>query len=1165
MAFITTSPPPQTRIVINGAPEWLDVFALADLWSLSPGQPLLHVARDEARMVEIVEALRFIIPDAGILTFPSWDCLPYDRVSPHSDSVVGRMDTLEQLSASSVRKSCVITTVAALLQRVPPRGAVSGLSLRLREGDTLAQGDFKRFLSVNSYVRMDTVREPGEYTIRGGLVDIYPGGEAFPLRLDLFGDTIETIKFFDPLTQRTLGAKDEFKLQSMGEALLTPESIARFGAAYRRIFGAGAVSDPLYTDVTAGVKYNGMEHWLPLFYDHLETIFDYLPGAVLSFDHQAQEACIARVGQIQEHYQARIDFASLDRKTSGTVYRPLPPEDLYLTLDECNERINKQGVVLFSPFAMADHAQSGGFDIKGRRTLAFVEKKTDPNANVFEELKERIQGFRKNRQRILVTSCTIGSGERLFSLMGNHEIGPLVKVNSWAEAQKFPRNTVLLATLDMEQGFTCPDFAIITETDLLGERMARLSKRKRRADLFITEASALSPGDLVVHVEHGIGRFIGLKVVDAGDAPHDCLCIEYEGGDKLFVPVENIEVLSRYGAGESRANLDRLGGAAWQTRKARIKNRIKKIAEDLIRLAADRRIRTAEAFMKGEGQFDEFCARFPYAETEDQDRAIQETIDDLAVGKPMDRLICGDVGFGKTEVAMRAAFVVASAGKQVAVVVPTTLLSRQHYKNFSARFEEFPFRVEQLSRLVTARRSLEIKKELAEGHISIVIGTHALLAPSIHFKDLALVIVDEEQHFGVAQKEKLKALRSNVHVLTLTATPIPRTLQMALSGVRDMSLIATPPLDRLAVRTFVLPFDSVVIREAILREHYRRGQIFYVCPRIEDLPKVAELLRTVVPEVSFAVAHGRMSAAQLENVMLAFCEGAYEVLLSTNIIESGIDIPTANTLIVHRSDLFGLSQLYQLRGRVGRSKVRAYAYLTLPENQMISPNAQRRLEVMATLDSLGAGFQLASHDMDIRGAGNLVGEEQSGHIKEVGVELYQQLLEEAIHALRVDADQEQEALKGPKSWAPQINIGIPILIPEPYVPDLSVRLSLYRRLSRLDHAEEIDAFAAELIDRFGPLPYEVENLLQIVRIKQLCRTAGIEKLDAGVKGAVITFKNHTFCNPFGLVAYMNKQSGTAKIRPDQRLAFIRPWQDMKRRSEGVHRLLEDLASLAQAG
>ncbi|MBL0942640.1 MAG: DEAD/DEAH box helicase, partial [Alphaproteobacteria bacterium] len=607
------------------------------------------------------------------------------------------------------------------------------------------------------------------------------------------------------------------------------------------------------------------------------------------FDHQAHEACIVRIEEIQEYYKARIDYASLDQTTTGVPYRSLPPEQLYLDLSTCNEYINGRTVIIFSPFAALDYSHENSLDLNGRLNLK--ETKTGLNTNVFENLKGYVQKLHKKRQRVLITSCTKGSGERLFSLMQDHGIKPIVKINSWQEAQKFPLNTILLTTLDMGQGFTCPTFSIITETDLLGERMVRTPKRKRRSDLFIKEASSLAPGDLVVHNEHGIGRFISLKVIDAVNAPHDCLCIEYEGGDKLFVPVENIEVLSRYGAEESRANLDRLGSTAWQSRKIRIKNRIRHIAEGLIQLAADRHFRTAESFSKSEGAFDEFCARFPYVETEDQERAIQETMADLASGKPMDRLICGDVGFGKTEVAMRTAFVVASSGKQVAIVTPTTLLCRQHYKNFSARFQEFPFRVEQLSRLVSPRQSINIKKDLAEGKISIIIGTHALLSKSIKFKDLALVIIDEEQHFGVTQKERLKELRSNVHVLTLTATPIPRTLQMALSGVRDMSLIATPPVDRIAVRTFVLPSDNVVIREAILREHYRSGQVFYVCPRIEDLTKVAELLKTIVPEVSFAITHGQMPATQLEKVMLGFCDGKYDVLLSTNIIESGIDIP----------------------------------------------------------------------------------------------------------------------------------------------------------------------------------------------------------------------------------------------------------------------------------
>ncbi len=555
-----------------------------------------------------------------------------------------------------------------------------------------------------------------------------------------------------------------------------------------------------------------------------------------------------------------------------------------------------------------------------------------------------------------------------------------------------------------------------------------------------------------------------MRAIEAAGAPHDCLEIHYAGGDKLFLPVENIELLSRYGSEEAGAELDRLGSTAWQTRKARMKNRIREIAGELIKVAAERQLREAPRLAVGAGLYDEFCAGFPYEETDDQEAAIAAVNNDLSSGRPMDRLVCGDVGFGKTEVALRAAFIAAMNGKQVAVVVPTTLLSRQHFKTFSDRLKGYPVHVAQASRLVSAKELAAVKKGLAEGTVDIVIGTHALLGKNIKFKDLGLIVVDEEQHFGVAHKEKLKQLRAEVHVLTLTATPIPRTLQLALSGVRDMSIIATPPVDRLAVRTFVSPFDPVVVREALLRERYRGGQAFYVCPRIEDLADAKSFLDKAVPEVRVAVAHGQMPATALEDIMGAFYDGKFDVLLSTTIIESGLDIPTANTLIVHRADMFGLAQIYQLRGRVGRAKLRAYALLTLPAGRKITPQAERRLKVLQSLDTLGAGFQLASHDLDIRGAGNLLGDEQSGHIKEVGFELYQQMLEEAVLSMKA-------GISAPVAdkWSPQITIGTPVLIPEDYVTDLPVRLALYRRLSEIETDRDIEAFGAELVDRFGPL------------------------------------------------------------------------------------------------
>jgi transcription-repair coupling factor (superfamily II helicase) len=769
-----------------------------------------------------------------------------------------------------------------------------------------------------------------------------------------------------------------------------------------------------------------------------------------------------------------------------------------------------------------------------------------------------IQAEQNAGQRVLLASYSNGSRDRLSLVLADHGIAPLTAVASWDEAAALPRPAIGTILLTLEHGFRTDGLTLIGEQDILGDRLVRPRRRSRRAENFLAEYSSLAAGDLVVHIDHGIGRYEGLKTIEVTGAPHDCLMLTYAGGDRLFVPVENIEVLSRYGSETAGVELDKLGGAGWQARKARLKQRIRDMADQLMAIAAQRELRRGAQLIPSPGLFEEFCSRFPFEETDDQQRAIDDVLEDLGTGRPMDRLVCGDVGFGKTEVALRSAFVAVLAGKQVAVVCPTTLLARQHHLTFARRFAGLPVRVAQLSRLVAAKQANETKQELKDGKVDIVIGTHALLSKTIGFKDLGLLIIDEEQHFGVAHKERLKQLRTDVHVLTLTATPIPRTLQLALSGVREMSLIATPPVDRLAVRTFVLPFDPVVVREALLREHYRGGQCFYVCPRIEDLPDAAQFLREHVPELKFATAHGRLPPTELEDVMSAFTDGQYHVLLSTNIIESGLDISSANTMVVHRADMFGLAQLYQLRGRIGRSKLRGYAYFTLPPRKPPTVQAQRRLEVLQTLDSLGAGFSLASHDLDIRGAGNLLGEEQSGHIKEVGLELYQEMLEQAVAAAKgagIGADAEEE-------WSPQINIGTAVLIPEDYVADLDLRLGLYRRLARLETSAEIDGFGAELIDRFGPLPEAVDHLLRIVAIKQLCRQAGVEKIEAGPKGATLGFRNNLYANPAGLVDFISRQVGTAKLRPDHRLVYMRDWPTPDERLKGVHTLIKRLAEIA---
>ncbi|UFN51396.1 transcription-repair coupling factor [Roseomonas sp. OT10] len=1103
-------------------------------------------------MARLAEALGFFAPGVEVLRFPAWDCLPYDRVSPNPEIVAERVATLARLVEPEAVPRIVLTTVNALVQKVPPAGVFRGASLTLARNGRVKPEELTRFLESNGYGRTGTVMEPGEYAVRGGIIDLYPSGEPGPVRLDLFGDEIESLRRFDPSTQRSAEALESLRIRPVGEVSLDPDSIAHFRTAYVDLFGAAATEDPLYVSVSAGRRHPGMEHWAGLFHESMAVLPDYLPSAEVSLDHQAEDVLAARMEMVEDHYEAR----RLPPRDGEVPYRPAPPRSLYLEKGGWDRMLARGPLARFSPFA-----GESGPDAGGRPGRLYSDVRAS-GGNVFAAYKEQAEVHAAQGRRPVLAAWTRGSRERLGNLLRENRIAAEA-VEDWAAARKLAPGAVALAVVGVERGFVADGIALTGEQDLLGERIARPPRRRKRADQFIADATEIAEGDLVVHADHGIGRYDGLVTIEVNGAPHDCLRLIYEGNDRLFLPVENIEVLTRFGSESAGVALDKLGGASWQNRKAKAKQRIRDMAAQLIRTAAERKVQEGRAATPPEGAWDEFAARFPFAETEDQQRAIADVVEDLASGKPMDRLICGDVGFGKTEVALRAAFLVAMTGAQVAVVVPTTLLARQHFRTFSKRFEGLPFTVAQLSRLATAKEAAQTREGLKDGTVNVVVGTHALLAKGIEFADLGLVIVDEEQHFGVAHKERLKALKTDVHVLTLTATPIPRTLQLALSGVREMSVIATPPVDRLAVRTFIMPFDGVVIREAIQRERFRGGQIFCVVPRLEDMPKVSARLREIVPEARVIEAHGRLSATELERVMTEFGDGKHDILLATNIVESGLDMPAVNTLIIHRADMFGLAQLYQLRGRVGRGKQRGYAYLTWPPAHRLSAASQKRLEVMQTLDNLGAGFTLASHDLDIRGAGNLLGDEQSGQIREVGIELYQQMLEEAVQEVRSRGKRRREE-EADTDWTPQINLGLPVLIPEGYVRDLPVRLGLYRRIGTLASEAEVEAMAAELVDRFGPLPAEVENLLQVVSIKRLCRETGVEKLDAGPKGVVLAFRKNRFANPGGLVNWVAAQKGMVKLRPDHKLALVRE-MELPDRVRAARDILAALATVVREG
>ncbi len=1155
------------------------------------GRPVVHIFSQDKEVAEAAALCSFLAPDIELLTFPAWDTLPYDRVSPSATITAQRISTLSRLVAMDGSKPAIIlTTVNAVSQKLPPRHVFSTAHFVIQKGTKLSRDALFQFLQHNGYQRVGKVMEAGEYAVRGSLIDLFPSGYADAIRIDLFGDEVESLRRFDPLTQISDSAVDSLELRPVSELLLQEDTIARFRTRYLELFGAVTRDDPLYESISIGRTYAGMEHWLPLFYEHLDTLADYCPQAIWSSDHRLEALMNERHEAVVDYYNAR----RLHQNKDGAHYNPIPHAQLFLDYTGVLELWRGHARMVLTPFAKADAEPT-----QLRLSPKLFNRRHEEGLHARDVILDYIQNA---KLPVILAANSNGSADRIAKMLnlnsppegestrsfnasvgGNtsikspHDVANATTAPPQGGSKEFiapssltthhsPRINASIVILPIEQGFTTPEFILLTEQDMFGERIIRTQKRKRKSEAFLAEAASFIEGELIVHREHGIGRFEGLITVEVNNTRHDCLKLIYDGGT-LFLPVENIDLVSRYGNAEGEVALDKLGGVAWQRRKSSLKKRLKMAAEALIKVAAARAATPATILTADAGLYDEFVTRFPYSETDDQLTAIEDVRADLAAGHAMDRLICGDVGFGKTEVALRAAFIAASAGMQVAIIAPTTLLARQHYHTFTTRYRDLPISIRMLSRLTPAKDIAEIKAQLPEGKIDIVIGTHALLAGSIEFKNLGLLIVDEEQHFGVVQKEKLKQLKNNIHVLTLSATPIPRTLQLSLSGVRELSLITTPPVDRLAVRTYVMPYDPIVLREAILREYHRGGKIFVVTPRVKYMDELKEKLTELVPEVKMVAAHGQMGAVALDKTMNAFYDGKYDMLISTSIIESGIDIPTANTIIIDRADMFGLSQLYQLRGRVGRSKTRAYAYLTLPHGKTLNREAERRLEVMKQLDTLGAGFQLASHDMDIRGFGNLLGEEQSGHVKEVGIELYQAMLEEAIADMRrknhKPSDGRDEAVVE-SDWSPQINLGMSVLIPETYVEDLPLRLSLYRRAASLADASELEGFAAELVDRFGPSPIEVEHLMSTLHIKILCKKAAIARLDAGPKGVVLALRNNKFANPPALLDHIAKHTGRIKLRADQSLFIAAETENEVQRLNAARQIAIEITSLLPA-
>lgn len=1112
--------------------------------------PVLVVLPEVRTSYQLLEEIRFYAQpekDLPILIFPDWENLPYDAFSAHPDIISRRLQTLYRLP--NLKRGIVIATITTLMHKLCPPEFVNGHSFLLRSKETLDVADFRQRLVRAGYQAVSQVMEAGEFAIRGGLVDLYPMGSATPYRIDLFGEEVESIRTFDPETQRSQEKLDSIQLLPAREFPMTEDGIQRFRQSFRARFTGDPQKKSLYRDVSKGIAPAGAEYYLPLFFESLVSFFDYLPSTALCIiDAAIKPAAETFARETAERYeQLRFD-----------TERPVvPPDDLFLSPSTIAEALN--GYVEVTLLAFRDDEEQ---PLPDNSAILFATQ-APPNLPAdrrSEQPYHRLWDFLETyKGRVLLVASSPGRRETLKALLRDHNRSS-VDVDGW---QSFfsGDQPLSIAVADIDKGLLLaePAICIITEAQLYGERVAQQRRRAgavRDTDTIIRSLEELRPGDPVVHEDHGVGRYRGLQTLDVGDGPTEFLAIEYAGGDKIYLPVVSLHFISRYTATHpDNAPLHKLGGDAWEKARKRAQEKAYDAAVELLEVHALREAREGHAFAMPDEQYAAFAEAFPFEETPDQERAINELIGDMVASKTMDRLICGDVGFGKTEVAMRAAFLASHGLKQVAILAPTTLLAQQHYQNFVDRFADLPIKIDILSRFRSKKEQEAVLAQLSDGQVDIVVGTHRLLQDDIRFKRLGLVIIDEEHRFGVRQKERLKKLRANTDILTMTATPIPRTLNMAMAGLRDISIIATPPPERTAVKTFVMEWNAGLIREACVREIRRGGQVFYLHNEVRTMEKAMKKLSDLVPEAEIRIAHGQLPEHELEQIMLDFYHQRFNILLCSTIIESGIDVPTANTIIIERADKFGLAQLHQLRGRVGRSHHRAYAYMIRPPMSSISEDAKKRLAAIASLEELGVGFSLASHDLEIRGAGELLGESQSGEINEVGFSMYSELLNRAIESLRKGRPLDlQEA---PHSGA-EINIHVPVLLPDGYLPDIHMRLVLYKRISNAKTDDKLTALREEVIDRFGLLPEPAKLLFAITALRNRANIFGIRKIDVGPKGARIDFYANAAVDPTSVISLLQSAPRTYSLQGPQRIRISKDMADAEARLATIKTVLDFL-------
>jgi transcription-repair coupling factor (superfamily II helicase) len=1109
------------------------------------------ISPDVASMERLEDELRFYLRDGHalpVLTFPDWETLPYDAFSPHQDIVSQRLETLYRLPGTD--RGLLIVPVSTLMHRLMPHGYLEAHSFVLKRGDRLPIEPLRRRLEAAGYRCVSEVMEHGEFAVRGGLADLFPMGSATPYRIELFDDEVESLRTFDPENQRSVERVPEVRLLPAHEFPLDEAGIARFRQHWRATFGGDALTSQVYRDVGQGLSPAGIEYYLPLFFEETATLFDYLPTQSLILTLEGTDQAAEKFWQ---ELTERFEQHRYDR------LRPLlPPARLFLQANEVFAAANAFPRVQVQTAALETRPESQNFCSAEPPPLPVDARAPKPLA----ALQEFLQDMERLGGRALLAAESTGRREVLLDLLRGGGLHPS-PCEGW-EAFLASESPFAITVAPLEHGLWLeqPRLAVIAEGQLFGERATPRRRREeaaRDAEQVIRDLAELTVGAPVVHEAHGVGRYLGLQRLAVDGIEAEFLVLEYDGGDKLYTPVSSLHSVRRYtGVSPEQAPLHRLGSGQWERAKRKAAEQVRDVAAELLELHARRKAKPGHAFSLDREAYAAFVQGFPFEETPDQDRTIRSVLTDLQSATPMDRLVCGDVGFGKTEVALRAAFAAVQDGHQVAMLVPTTLLAQQHYQNFADRFAGWPVRIQALSRFLGRKQQQEVLKGLADGQVDIVIGTHRLLSQDVKFKRLGLVIVDEEHRFGVRHKERLKALRAEVDLLTLTATPIPRTLNMALAGLRDLSIIATPPAKRLTIKTFVREWDNTLIREAVLREILRGGQVYFLHNEVETIEKAFQRLQALVPEANLRIAHGQMRERELERVMLDFYHQRFNVLVCTTIIESGIDVPSANTIIIHRADHFGLAQLHQLRGRVGRSHHRAYAYLIVPPRPALSADAVKRLEAIESLEDLGAGFTLATHDLEIRGAGELLGEEQSGHIQEIGFSLYMEYLERAVSALKSGHEPALDRVQAGEGDT-EIDLHIPALLPDDYLPDVHVRLVMYKRIASSTNEDQLRELQVEMIDRFGLLPEAAKNLFRLAELKLRAKALGIRKIDLGPQGGRVQFHPHPHIDPLRVIQLIQGRPQTYKLDGQDRLRLLMALPDAASRFGTAEGLLDALA------